>query len=254
MHKLKAATPNLRVINLYGINFIDDSHIDAFSSNCIQLECLAVNYCNKVTGSTLKALFQRSKRLKCLLMNGSSLQSEYVMAVEWDKTWVGFSVVIQSHRFTFRIIQELDISATDLSSECLIDMLTRIPGLKFLSAGQINGFNDSVVKAWMESGNARSLTALDLDSSDNLSDEILNKFITRYGSQLQSCVLSGMAHITDQLWMTILPLLSSAKILVMGTHERLQVNIHVDQLMDAIATNCPKLERLELRWVWFLTT
>lgn len=37
VHKLKAATPNLRVINLYGINFIDDSHIDAFSSNCIQV-------------------------------------------------------------------------------------------------------------------------------------------------------------------------------------------------------------------------
>lgn len=101
VHKLKSATPNLRVINLYGINFIDDSHIDAFSSNCIQvnykindyfdelfriliitktlieyfqLECLAVNYCNKVTGSTLKALIQRSKCLMCLLMNGTSKQ------------------------------------------------------------------------------------------------------------------------------------------------------------------------------------
>lgn len=126
-------------------------------------------------------------------------------------------------------------------------MLTRIPNLKFLSAGQINGFNDTVLKAWMESGTCRSLTSLDLDSSDNLSDEALNKFITRYGSQLQSCVLSGMSHITDQLWMAILPILSSARILVMGTHERLSVNIHVDQLMDAIATNCPKLQRLELR-------
>lgn len=128
-------------------------------------------------------------------------------------------------------------------------MLTRIPGLKFLSAGQINGFNDSVLKAWMESGNCRSLVSLDLDSSDNMSDEILGKFITRYGGQWQSCILSGMAHITDQLWMTILPILSSAKILVMGTNERLSVNIHVDQLMDAIAINCPKLERLELRLV-----
>lgn len=72
VHKLKSATPNLRVINLYGINFIDDSHIDAFSSNCIQLECLAVNYCSKVTGSTMKTLFQRSKRLRCLLMNQTS--------------------------------------------------------------------------------------------------------------------------------------------------------------------------------------
>lgn len=126
-------------------------------------------------------------------------------------------------------------------------MLTRIPNLKFLSAGQINGFNDSVLKAWMEAGTCRSLTSLDLDSSDNITDEALNKFITRHGSQLHSCVLSGMSHITDQLWMAILPILSSARILVMGTNERLSVNIHVDQLMDAIATNCPKLERLELR-------
>lgn len=34
----------------------------------------------------------------------------------------------------------------------------------------------------------------------------------------------------------------------MGTQERLGVNIHVDQLMDGIANNCPNLERLELRW------
>lgn len=50
------------------------------------------------------------------------------MQVEWEKSSV----------------QELDITATDLSTECLIDMLTRIPTLRFLSAGQINGFNDSV--------------------------------------------------------------------------------------------------------------
>ena len=37
IHKLKAATPNLRVVNLYGINFVDDSHIEAFSSNSIQV-------------------------------------------------------------------------------------------------------------------------------------------------------------------------------------------------------------------------
>lgn len=139
VHKLKSATPNLRVINLYGINFIDDSHIDAFSSNCIQLECLAVNFCNKVTGSTLKTLVQRSKRLTCLLMNGTSLKSEFVMQVEWDKC----------------ALQELDITATDLTSECLVDMLSRIPNLKFLSAGQINGFNDTVLKQWMEQGNTR---------------------------------------------------------------------------------------------------
>lgn len=33
----------------------------------------------------------------------------------------------------------------------------------------------------------------------------------------------------------------------MGTNEKLTVNIHVDQLMDTIASNCLSLERLELR-------
>ncbi|XP_059469512.1 F-box/LRR-repeat protein 2 isoform X2 [Neocloeon triangulifer] len=232
VHKLKAATPNLRVINMYGITFVDDSHIEAFSSNCIQLECLAVNFCNKVTGSCLKTVFQRSKRLRCLLMNQTSLQSEHLMQVEWEKT----------------AVQELDISATDLSTECLIDMLTRIPALRYLSAGQINGFNDSVMKAWMEQGNPKNIVGLDLDASDNLSDEAIHRFVSKYGPQLQALSLSGMPHITDQLWQAILPILKSIKIIIMGTQERLGVNIHVDQLMDGIANNCTNLERLELRW------
>ena len=37
IHKMKSATPNLRVVNLWGINFVDDSHVEAFSSNCIQV-------------------------------------------------------------------------------------------------------------------------------------------------------------------------------------------------------------------------
>jgi hypothetical protein len=87
-----------------------------------------------------------------------------------------------------------------------------------------------------------------LDSSDNITDEALQKFIGRHGSQLQCCILSGMTHITDQLWMAILANMVNAKILIMGTSERLGVNIHVDQLMDAIAMACANLERLELRW------
>lgn len=119
---------------------------------------------------------------------------------------------------------------------------------RFLRAGQINGFNDSVLKAWMELGNPRGLVALDIDSSDNITDEGLQKFLSRHGNQLSACILSGMPHITDQLWMTVLPVLPNVKIIVMGTFDRLGVNIHVDQLMDTIATNCLQLERLELRW------
>lgn len=57
----------------------------------------------------------------------------------------------------------------------------------------------------------RSLISLDLDSSDNITDDGLTKFVQRYGAQLSACCLSGMPHITDQLWMGILPVLSNAK-------------------------------------------
>ncbi|ODN01459.1 F-box/LRR-repeat protein 7 [Orchesella cincta] len=229
IHKLKAATPNLRVVNLYGINFVDDSHIEAFSSNCIQA---AVNYCAKVTGSSLSTLFNRCRKLKTLLMNQTNLLSENVQAVEWEKTQ----------------LQELDITATDLSTECLMDLLVRVPALRWLSAGQQDGFNDSVLRAFDQRGNAKHLVALDLDASDNLSEEALRQFIIKYGTQLRGLSLSGMPHITDQLWISVLPVLKFSKILVMGTTDRLSTKIHVDQLMDAIANNCLNLERLELRW------
>lgn len=53
--------------------------------------------------------------------------------------------------------------------------------------------------------------SLDLDSSDNITDDALQKFLTRHGQQLAACCLSGMPHITDQLWMSVLPVLSNAK-------------------------------------------
>lgn len=68
-----------------------------------------------------------------------------------------------------------------------------------------------VLKAWTENGNTRSLIALDLESSDNLSDEALRRFLTRHGHQLYGLALSGMPHVTDQLWMAVLPILTNAR-------------------------------------------
>lgn len=50
------------------------------------------------------------------------------MAAEWEKS----------------AVSELDVTATDLSADCLIDLLTRIPALRWLSAGQLDGFTDAV--------------------------------------------------------------------------------------------------------------
>ena len=62
----------------------------------------------------------------------SGLQSEYMQAVEWEKTQ----------------LQDLDITGTDLTTECLTDLLTRLPALRWLSAGQQDAFNDSVISAF----------------------------------------------------------------------------------------------------------
>ena len=50
IRSLKQATPNLVIINMWGVSFVDDAHIEAFSSNCIQLAVLCVSYCPKVGG------------------------------------------------------------------------------------------------------------------------------------------------------------------------------------------------------------
>jgi len=230
---LKQATPNLRVINMYGISFIDDTHIEAFSSNCIQLAVLCVNYCSKVQGSTLKILVQRCKYLRCLMLQQTNLTSENMTQVEWEKATA---------------LQELDITATDLPQATIIDILTRVPSLHWVSAGQLDGMNDMVLTQWMNSGKCATLTSLDLDSSDNVSEDMLGKFLERFGGQLEGLALSGMGHVTDTLWNAYLPKLVNARILVMGTAEAITTKIHVDHMIDSLAKFCPRLERLEFRW------
>ena len=108
IRSLKQATPNLRVINMWGVSFVDDAHIEAFSSNCIQLAVLCVSYCPKVQGSSLKILLQRCKHLTCLLLQQTGLAGDHVTQAEWDKA---------------SSLQELDITATDLSSQVTVILI-----------------------------------------------------------------------------------------------------------------------------------
>ncbi|KAJ1360408.1 hypothetical protein KIN20_019369 [Parelaphostrongylus tenuis] len=84
--KLKQFLPNLRVVNLWGVPFITDEHVDAISSNCAHLECLCVNYCTKVTGTCLKLVLQRCRKLKCLFLAHTKLDNSTIKAIEWEKT------------------------------------------------------------------------------------------------------------------------------------------------------------------------
>ena len=69
--KIKAHAPNLRVINLYGISFVDDSHIEAIASGCIHLQCLALNFCVRIIGTSFKNLMNRCGKLQCLLLQNT---------------------------------------------------------------------------------------------------------------------------------------------------------------------------------------
>lgn len=236
IHKLKAAVPNLRVINLFGINFIDDSHVEAFASSCTDLEYLGLNFCSKFTGSSLPILLQKCKRLTSLMMQQTMLQDEHVMSVEWDKT----------------NLRELDITGTELAESTLIYLLTRIPSLRYLSAGQQDGFTDQVLKEYLEKGNIKSLVAVDFDCNENLTDEILLHFVKCIGPNLRGLRLSGIPQLTEPFWLAILPVLRSIRILVMGMPvgccQKIQQKIHIDALIDAIANRCQFVQRLEVSW------
>lgn len=118
-----------------------------------------------------------------------------MMSVEWEKT----------------NLQELDITASELSTECLINVLCRIPNLRYLSAGQQDGFTDVVLKEFIENGNTKSLIAVDLDRNENLSEDILLRFLKVQAPLLRALQLSGIPHLTEQFWTTVLPSLKNIK-------------------------------------------
>jgi hypothetical protein len=81
--------------------------------------------------------------------------------------------------------------------------------------------------------------ALDLDRCESLSEDGLYKFLLRFGPQLRGLVLSGIPHVTDQLWTGTLPSLRQVKILVMGMSEGCcpKISQKVVELNDNYTTN-----------------
>ena len=83
-----------------------------------------------------------------------------------------------------------------------------------------------MLRAFAEQGNPRGLVALDLDRCESLSEDCLYKFLLRFGPQLRGLILSGIPHVTDQLWAGTLPSLRNLRILVMGMSEGCCPKIH----------------------------
>lgn len=236
IHKLKLHTPNLRIINLFGVTFVTDDHINSLSDSCGHLEVVSLSFCQNVTGSCLRLLIQRCRGLRTLLMENTSLKSSHFMDANWERS----------------AIEELNVTATDLSSDCLISVLTRLHSLTWLSAGYQEGFTDQVMEAWMSSGACYNITGLDLSTCDSLSERALMNFIVRIGNQLRGLNLSGLPNLTDPFWQSVFPFLHNIQILVMGIAtdccSKMTASIHVDQLLSQISDMCPQLQRLEMRW------
>ena len=71
------------------------------------LKVLNVCYCSRVRGASLKILLQRCKNLRCLLLNQTNLESEHVMAAEWEKAeqlQVSFFIPL-FHCFVLKILR-----------------------------------------------------------------------------------------------------------------------------------------------------
>uniref|UniRef100_A0A8R1XUB8 F-box domain-containing protein n=1 Tax=Onchocerca volvulus TaxID=6282 RepID=A0A8R1XUB8_ONCVO len=236
VHKLKQYIPNLRVVNFWGVPFITDEHVESISSNCAHLECLCINYCTKVTGSCLRLVLQRCKKLRSLLLAHATLDNEIMKSVEWEKTY----------------IEELNICGTELSSDALISILTRLKYLMWLDASWLENMNDQVLEAWLSSDSIVNLHYLNLDTCDSLNEASLTDLISRMGNQLLGLNLGGHHKLLEYFWTNMIPKLKNIKILVMGTAEdccsKVLAKIHIDQFIDSIAQNCPKLCRLEIRW------
>uniref|UniRef100_A0A1I7TJ08 F-box domain-containing protein n=1 Tax=Caenorhabditis tropicalis TaxID=1561998 RepID=A0A1I7TJ08_9PELO len=249
--KLKQFLPNLRVVNLWGVPFITDEHVDAISSNCAHLECLCVNYCPKVTGSCLKLVLQRCRKLKTLFLAHTSkfpktkcenmfytaeLDNNIVKMVDWEKTR----------------IEELDIKGTELNAEALISILTRLPHLRWLDASWLENMTDQVLEAWQNSNAMGSLQFLNMDTCDSLNEQALVDMIKRHGHQFHGLCLGGQHKLLEYFWMNMIPQLRNIRVMVMGIAEdccpKVVAKIHVDQFIDCIAQNCPRLTRLEVRW------
>lgn len=118
------------------------------------------------------------------------------MAVKWEET----------------VLQELDITATELSTECLTDLLTRVPGLRYLSAGQQDGFNDSVLREFMTKGKIKDLIAFDVDRNANITEDMLLNFLRVQGPSIRGLQISGMPHLSEQFWNATIPLLKNARL------------------------------------------
>ncbi|CAF2589671.1 unnamed protein product [Rotaria sp. Silwood2] len=237
--KIKTNAPNLRVINLYGIGFIDDNHIELIASGCMHLQCLALNFCVRIRGTSFKTLMNRCARLQCLLLQNTGIQDDTMVAVDWSLTQ----------------LSELDISSTELSENGLLGFFSVVPKLTYLAVSYCDGFTDKVLNLIIDRGTLNGCRALDLSNTVNLNVDTVHRLLTSSPSltyRLEALNYTGHDDITEQFWIDTIRFLHRIKILIIGTahswFRQIARRVHIDQILEACAIHCPKLTRFEIQW------
>ena len=110
------------------------------------------------------------------------------------------------------VIDELDLTSTELSTACLKDMFSRIPSLRFLSVGHSEFFNDSILEMLMTTrGKLDKLVAIDVSHTPFLSEDCLFKFFNKFGHKLQGLNASGKPLLGENFWLKCIDLLPNIK-------------------------------------------
>lgn len=169
---------------MYGITFIDDNHIESIASGCIHLECIALNFCSRFKGYSLKTLFSRCKKLKSLILQNTAIESEAIEQVEWDQTSV----------------EEMDLSSTDLNEKTLLLMLNSSQNLTYLSVAYCDGFTNNVFTTLINNKKVDQWQALDLSYTVNLDYDEVFSFLKTYGNQLRGFAYAGNVKLTEYFW------------------------------------------------------
>lgn len=234
--KLKQYTPNLRLINFYGISFLDDSHIEALALNCVHLETVALNYCIKFKGYSLASLLSKCKKIKTLLLQNTSIENKAIKSVEWSETQ----------------IKELDLTSTDLDEETLILMMTQLNQLRYLSVASCDGFTDNTLNLLDQLNLLGLLEVLDISNTVNITPETVFSFIKKYGHQFKGFSYTGNPKVNEQFWINSIKYLKNIRVIILGTtngwFKRILARIHINLIIDNFANRCPFLERLEIQW------
>ena len=108
-------------------------------------------------------------------------------------------------------VHELDISSTELTEKCLLDIFDRLPKLTYLAVPNCDGFTTKVLTLLIDQGKLTNIRAIDLSNTVNLSFEVVFTLLKRHGRQLRGISYAGNAKVTEQFWINAIKNMKNIK-------------------------------------------